>query len=144
MKGAYCLVFVLGRAQTVRIGALGAFDFPSGVYVYVGSAQAGVEQRIGRHLRKGKRKRWHVDYLLEHADVVSTIGIATGMKEDECDIAQTLLRSEGASVVAPGFGSSDCRCSSHLIFYGDDDCQKVIETVAMQLSLLRCVYPEAF
>ncbi|UCE90843.1 MAG: GIY-YIG nuclease family protein [Methanobacteriota archaeon] len=143
MRGAYCLVLLLERNLSVRVGALGAFTFPSGVYVYVGSAQAGVEQRIARHLRRGRHKRWHIDYLLDDAEVMSTIGVATDRKEDECEIAQTLLRSEGAAVVAPGFGSSDCRCRSHLIFFGDADRERAVETVAMQLSLLRCVYPKA-
>ena len=117
--------------------------FPRGVYVYVGSAQAGVEQRVARHLRKQKRKRWHIDHLLEHVEVVSTVGIATERKEDECRVAQTLLLSQGAAAVAPGFGSSDCRCKSHLIFFGDEDHERALETIAMKLSMLDCVYPKA-
>ena len=93
-------------------------------------------------MRKRKRKRWHIDYLLEHVDVLSTVRIATDRKEDECHIAQTLLLCEGAATAVPGFGSSDCRCKSHLIFFGDDHHEKTLETVAMKLSLLRCVYPK--
>lgn len=143
MRGAYCLVLLLDGDCSLRVGAMGPVDFPAGVYVYVGSAQAGVERRISRHLRGKKRMRWHIDYLLEEAEVVATACIATERKADECEIAKALLRSEGATVLARGFGSSDCGCDSHLIFFGDGDCERAVESIAMQLSMLSCAYPRS-
>lgn len=105
------------------------------------SAHVGVGQRIERHLRERKRRRWHIDYLLEEAEVISTIRVATERKTDECDVAHALLRSEGATMVDRGFGSSDCRCDSHLIFFGDGGGERMVESIAMQLGLLSCVSP---
>lgn len=93
-RGTYALVIFLPRAQTIRVGALGAFKFPRGYYLYIGSALNGLSARVARHLanarrfdaqsmalrnlrgerlrqrRRGKKRFWHIDYLLEHARVV--------------------------------------------------------------------------
>ena len=143
MKGVYCLLFFLDRDRRIRVGALGAIDFPRGIYAYVGSAQSGVGKRVGRHTRREKKMRWHIDYLLECAEIVSSIVVPTERKEDECEITTALLQLEGSKVVAPGFGSSDCVCTSHLIFFGDEDLERVAEDVAMSVSLLPCAYPRS-
>ena len=143
MKGAYCLLFFLDRDRRIRVGALGAIDFPRGIYAYVGSAQSGVRKRVDRHVRREKKTRWHIDYLLEHAEIISSIVVSTERKDDECEITAALLQLEGSEVVAPGFGSSDCGCSSHLIFFGDEDLERVAEDVAMSVGLLPCAYPKS-
>ena len=68
-SGFYQLVVRLGRRRTIVVGRLGRFEFPAGYYVYTGSAKRGLESRIARHLRRRKRMRWHIDYLLQYADV---------------------------------------------------------------------------
>lgn len=141
MRGVYCLLIEMREACSIRVGKLGSFDFPAGVYVYVGSALAGVQQRVRRHRSSDKRRRWHIDYLLAHAEIVSTMSVACDSQEYECAIAETLMHAEGAVVVVQGFGSSDCRCRSHLIYFGDAGVESVAELVSMRLSMLSCVHP---
>jgi Uri superfamily endonuclease len=119
MKGSYCLVIELKEEVEIKVGALGLFLFPKGIYFYVGRAMGpgGIEARISRHRRKGwRRPRWHIDYLLERSEVVGEI-LFPG-NGDECKIARDMLEMAGGMVVAPGFGSSDCRCPTHLIYFG--------------------------
>lgn len=143
MKGAYCLVMLLRKDCRIRVGALGVIEFRGGIYVYVGSAQSGVERRLERHTRSVKRRRWHIDYLLTRAEIVSNAVISTERKDDECEIARSLMQVDGAEVAVPGFGSSDCRCDSHLVFFENDDFESVMEAMATRLSFLGCIYPRS-
>ena len=70
-----------------------------------------LSHRIKRHLRKRKKKRWHIDYLLEEAGRLKAYPIIANTRL-ECSIA-ALLREGGFDSV-PNFGSSDCSCPSHL------------------------------
>jgi Uri superfamily endonuclease len=45
------------------------------LYVYTGSARAGLEARIARRRRREKRMRWHIDYLLREARIVEVAAI---------------------------------------------------------------------
>jgi len=98
----------------VPIGALGDIAFSEGLYAYVGSAQRHRQARIRRHLRRDKPKRWHIDYLRPHADVVS-VTLCDGKKADECRLVKWLIESLGAVRACPGFGASDCGCGGHLL-----------------------------
>jgi Uri superfamily endonuclease len=111
---SYRLHIGLARPLRLRIGRLGTFDFPAGTYVYTGSARAAMDARIARHLSATKTLRWHVDYLLA-ADGVRVLRVERSAVA-EC----ALNRSTPGAIVAPGFGSSDCRagCGSHLKFAG--------------------------
>lgn len=142
MKGAYCLLISLERDVEVAVGALGTGRFPRGLYVYVGSAQSGIGSRIGRHVSGAKRMHWHIDYLLEHATVLSAVALGVSRKDDECVVAQSLLSLDGADVVVDGFGSSDCSCRSHLIRFDTDDYDRVAEILSSRLCMLPSVYPE--
>jgi Uri superfamily endonuclease len=94
------------------VGALGQVYFEKGLYAYVGSAQANLEKRVARHLRKAKRKFWHVDYLLDaEAAKITKVFWKCATKDEECAIAYRLGRS-GRGVKQ--FGCSDCKCTSHL------------------------------
>jgi sugar fermentation stimulation protein A len=114
--------------------------FPAGIYVYVGSALSGIENRVSRHRSTRKKRRWHIDYLLDKAEVVSVIAIPSERKSIECDVAKTLIACEEAAVPVKGFGSSDCGCESHLVFFGDNDPEWVAEAVTMRISMLASVY----
>lgn len=141
MKGTYCLVAFLPRRSKISVGALGAHFFPRGVYVYVGSAMKGIEDRVRRHKSSAKKMKWHIDYFLEKADILSTVAIPCETKQVECEVVRTLLRSEDARALLRGFGSSDCACESHLLYFGDLDAEWVLETISLRLSLLDCIYP---
>ena len=141
MRGTYCLLILLPCASKIRVGALGTHGFPPGLYVYVGSALGGIERRVARHAKKGKKLHWHIDYLLRRGRIVSTIAVPSERRATECAVASALAAADGAKCVLPGFGSSDCRCMSHLLYFGDMDPDWVAETVAMRIAMLDTAYP---
>jgi len=112
MKGIYVLLISVTKDISIEVGALGIRDFQEGLYVYVGSAQNNLEKRVKRHLRKTKRKFWHIDYLLTNRQVkVVRVLYKEAGRLQECRVADKICR-----VATPmnGFGSSDCTCRSHL------------------------------
>ena len=128
MKGSYVLLIQLPEEQTITTGRLKATYFPRGYYAYVGSAMGGFKSRLNRHLKSNKKPHWHIDYLLEKASISEIILCETKDKA-ECTIAQTLSRHFDS---LPGFGSSDCKCRSHLFFATD----KMKPTIMATLSSL--------
>jgi len=121
LRGAYQLLIHLGEPKRIKVGALGEFLFPKGFYVYTGSGMGGIEGRVARHLRRRKKLRWHIDYLLQHASVVGVREVEA-VKRVECRLNEEVLSLPGARVIAPGFGSSDCSCPSHLVYLGEELC----------------------
>jgi len=115
-KGIYTLVF-RNPACTVRIGALGEIAFPAGWHIYIGSALgSGGLKRLDRHItlfrNRDKRPKWHVDYLLLAPEFTLAGAVSASTTEPfECGLARKL---GGQSI--PGFGCSDCSCTSHLFF----------------------------
>lgn len=112
LKGIYVLIIHVKKKLHIKIGALGTANLEEGKYAYVGSAQKNLEHRVRRHLRKDKRKFWHIDYLLAN-DAAEVVGVRykSGDKAEECKVAQ-LIAKQGKAV--EGFGASDCHCISHL------------------------------
>ncbi len=115
MKGSYVLLVELTEEQAITTGSLKAIYFSRGYYAYVGSAMGGFKSRLNRHLKSNKKPHWHIDYLLEKASIVDIILCETNDRV-ECTIAQAL---NGQFDSIPGFGSSDCKCRSHLFFATD-------------------------
>jgi Uri superfamily endonuclease len=113
--GLYQLVIRLKKSQLIAVGRRGRFLFPAGYYVYTGSGRRGLESRIARHLRKQKKMRWHVDYLLQHGRVLEVKRY--GNDQEECELNRRVERLPGGRVVVQGFGSSDCRCRTHLFYF---------------------------
>jgi len=73
-----------------------------------------LEGRIARHLRKKKKLYWHIDYLLKYSKIEKIERFA-GLKT-ECKLHEdSLKKMKGENFIA-GFGSSDCKCSTHLIW----------------------------
>lgn len=116
-EGAYLIVARLGEAREIKVGSLGRMNFREGFYVYVGSAMAGIEARVSRHLRRDKNVFWHIDYLLERAEVVGVLRF-TSSKRVECELSRRV--SELADGCIKKFGSSDCGCKSHLYFFKEN------------------------
>lgn len=115
-KGSYILVLDLAEDTLLKIGRLGTFEFPAGLYLYCGSALNGLEARIRRHLQRDKKRHWHIDYLTAVAPVVQVWWVADEQRW-ECQWAQAIA-AQDCEVVARGFGSSDCRCPTHLLRKG--------------------------
>ncbi|MCD6359824.1 MAG: GIY-YIG nuclease family protein [Armatimonadetes bacterium] len=99
----------------LQVGRLGLLSFPAGYYIYTGSALGGLESRLRRHLEgpRNGRPHWHVDYLSTRA-VEKSFAVVLTRQRAECDLNRAVAAMPGASVAAYGFGSSDCRCVSHL------------------------------
>ncbi|MFP4250514.1 MAG: GIY-YIG nuclease family protein [Armatimonadota bacterium] len=123
VTGSYVLIMTLDRPCRVEVGALGEIHFPAGAYAYAGSAMGGLDARIARHLRDDKRLHWHVDYLLQHAEVAEVVRVESDERL-ECRIASAL--AERLAVVER-FGSSDCACPGHL--FGPDSLADSISAV---------------
>lgn len=108
----YVLIISVSNDIRVNVGALGSIDFEKGSYAYVGSAQRNLEKRIERHFKKIKRKFWHIDYLLDDAAVqILKVLYKEAEKPAECKIANKISEK---CIPIEGFGSSDCKCTSHL------------------------------
>ena len=117
LKGIYVLIIQVDNDINLKIGALSRIVFTKGLYAYVGSAQTNLEQRIKRHLRKEKRKFWHIDYLLDNnAGKIIEILFKKANKTEECKTARSI--SERNKPI-DGFGCSDCNCKSHLFRIDD-------------------------
>lgn len=114
-KGLYIAKFHLRKRSRLRIGALGSFTFPAGLYLYVGSAQRNRSARLRRHGRQDKPLRWHIDYLSVKARMVGA-ELVPGTRQQECALARKLASS--AERIVPGFGASDCGCEGHLLYAG--------------------------
>ncbi len=137
IKGVYVLFIRVERDAVVNIGSLGKVRFNRGSYAYVGSAQNGIEKRIARHLKREKRKFWHIDYLLTQSCVkIEKIAYKEGSKEEECRTAQIFFKF-GQPIT--GFGCSDCPCKSHLFkirgsFINDEVTYSLFLTVNLAMS----------
>ncbi len=124
--GVYCLIFA-NSATVLEVGSLGPIAFRAGYHMYIGSALGpGGLSRVERHIRlersRDRRPHWHVDRLLldprYHLTAVVTAGTCERL---ECALARTI----GGDAVA-GFGASDCRCGSHLLFRSGDPVDEVV------------------
>jgi Uri superfamily endonuclease len=118
IAGTYALILRCLQSKHLRIGRLGIFNFPPGWYIYVGSAfgPGGLQARCGHHLRPLIRPRWHIDYLRPAAPL-QDIWFTTDAAPREHLWTQIIRGLRRASAPIPGFGSCDCRCPSHLIYF---------------------------
>ena len=116
-KGTYLLLAQLNHEADIRVGRLGKFCFAAGWYAYAGSAlgPGGLPARLARHRHTDKRLHWHIDYLLRYA-VLETIWQVAYPKRLECAWAAAVQGLPGAQGPVRGFGASDCRCTTHLVF----------------------------
>lgn len=102
----------------IKIGNLGWIKFRPGFYIYTGSAKNILPQRLGRHFSSEKTNFWHIDYLLQQAEIVgyNFESFGPGL---ECSLNSMTREQYPQSKYVPGFGSSDCKCPSHLIYLGN-------------------------
>ncbi len=113
LKGTYFLCLFLPFSNQIKTGKLGIINYKKGYYLYIGSAfsYGGLNSRILRHLNKNTKIRWHIDYLKIFCTPVFFGYISN--KKIECKIA-SILNKKFFSI--KGFGSSDCKCPSHLFY----------------------------
>ncbi|MDR2846636.1 MAG: GIY-YIG nuclease family protein [Candidatus Methanoplasma sp.] len=126
-KGTYILTMTLTSEIQMEVGRLGSITFPAGEYCYVGSAMNGLDQRIGRHLSKEKKMRWHIDRLTMAADRTEAFESSSD-PVPECTLAH-MAEEAGGTPFADGFGCSDCGCRTHL-FLLDKEVRERLTAVA--------------
>ena len=116
--GTYALVMNCSSNQPVAVGKLGRLCLRPGCYVYVGSAfgPGGLKARIAHHVKISERPHWHIDYLRPALDL-SEIWFTHDSRHREHQWVEVLAGLRGATVPISGFGASDCRCNSHLLFF---------------------------
>lgn len=115
-KGTYLFFFRLRKPLTVKTRGGKVFFLKEGYYVYIGSAfgGGGIEKRVGRHLKREKPKRWHLDFVttsevFEFLSYVPFYG-----KRIECNLAGLFENNGELFEPVKGFGCTDCSCKSHL------------------------------
>ena len=106
--------------RPIEIGKQGLLYLQPGWYVYVGSAfgSGGLAARVGRHLRRNKTQRWHIDYLRAYVDIIE-VWFSESQRRLEHEWASYFLAQEKFSIPLQGFGASDCQCATHLFYSGD-------------------------
>ena len=106
--------------KEIKVGKLGSFIFKKGYYIYIGSAKNGLQARVSRHLSKRKKMHWHIDYFLKYAFVTKAL-LQYEPDLTECILNKKIFNSyTNAIYPVKGFGASDCKCISHLMFLEDD------------------------
>ena len=117
-ESIYILCVEVKDGHKIAVGGLGVLYFDSGTYLYIGSGGRNIVARVERHIRDEKKIKWHIDYLLSDSHVdISRVYVKRGSRDDECKTARSL--ATGFKGI-PGFGSSDCKCPSHLFFVEGD------------------------
>lgn len=114
--GTYILVLRCSSSRAVRIGRLGRLQLRPGYFLYIGSAfgPGGLRARIEHHSRRAVRPHWHVDYLRRYTRLEAVWYCG---QHREHELAETVGALPGAEIALPGFGSSDCRCRTHLFWF---------------------------
>lgn len=105
--------------KTIEIGKLGNYHFEKGIYIYVGSAKRNIISRIDRHKRVEKKKKWHFDFLRPYGTITKIITYEN--RFSECGLLEKIRKEVGGSLPIKKFGSTDCRCFSHLIHYKNNE-----------------------
>jgi len=121
LKGVYTLIIDLKTDEPLKVGKLGTHIFLSGTYTYTGSAMGtgalSLENRIKRHLRKTKKVKWHIDYLLNSSSAqICSVIYAETKEKFECNVSKEIEKLKVTYVLVKRFGASDCKegCQAHL------------------------------
>ncbi|WP_456341689.1 GIY-YIG nuclease family protein [Thermovibrio sp.] len=120
MKGTYLLEFYLSGELSFSVRSGKFFTLQKGFYVYVGSAfgSGGIPSRLTRHLKREKKKHWHLDFITTSPLFSPELVVLLPGLRVECMVA-SLISSLHGSFPVDSFGSSDCSCPSHLFLVDD-------------------------
>ncbi|MEM1537883.1 MAG: GIY-YIG nuclease family protein [Candidatus Nezhaarchaeales archaeon] len=133
-KGTYTLIIKLNTETPITVGKLGNYTFKKGFYAYTGSALGlkgfNLVNRLSRHLREAKRLKWHIDYLLAspYAKIVAIVYALNEVKL-ECLVARALQQLSYVEALVKKFGSTDCKCNTHLHHFKVEGLRRVKEEV---------------
>ncbi len=132
-EATYILLINVSEDLKIRVGQLGEASFEKGDYIYIGSAKGCLETRLQRHLRKKKKTYWHIDYLLK-SKKTKILQIWIIDKKMECQTAEVVCQDPTTEIIKKGFGSSDCKCLTHLFFVKN---KKQIESILKKIGFSR-------
>lgn len=131
--GVYLLKLRIEENKNIKIGALGQNDFSAGYFFYAGTAQKNIQSRVKRHYSKDKKLHWHIDYLLNEAELIDDF-IFELPRAGECFLTE-LMKLNGGQVLVDGFGASDCSCRSHLIYFSFEKGDIFINNILDELDI---------
>jgi len=114
-RGSYLLILYNEKPFTKEIGSLGKREFKKGYYVYVGSAMRGMKNRIRRHLRKNKKRHWHLDYISPAC--MKTVKLYRIRRKERIEVLLTRRLMNICDDYVPGFGASDTNVDSHFFYF---------------------------
>ena len=120
-SGIYYIVLWNDKDRVIECGSLGNLEFKKGYYVYSGSGKTNLFKRIEHHRKKKKKKLRHMDYITAEMKIKADIPIITDDYR-ECDLAEILDKNSVEPV--KNFGSTDCKCFSHLHYFKDNPIEK--------------------
>lgn len=126
-SGVYLLKIKVAKKSKITIGALGEKIFPVGYYFYSGTAQRNFKSRLKRHYSDDKKLYWHIDYLLQNAELENNY-VFEFTKQGECFLTAT-LKSAGAKNIVKSFGASDCKCNSHLLYFNCKTGKNIVDKI---------------
>ncbi len=136
-RGTYLLFLLIQQDISLTIGALGSKLFQLGNYIYVGSAlgSGGLEKRIARHLKQEKKIFWHIDYLLRNKFVkILAYGEMLSDHKIECNVVNQIIGIfHEKSLIINYFGSSDCNCKSHLLYFNKKPINEIIKQIKIKM-----------
>lgn len=111
IKGSYLLLIYLDKDTLIKTKGK-EFYLNKGYYIYVGSAMNGIK-RLFRHFKKHKKKHWHIDFLLEHSEIIYAIFIISNTRLEE-ELSKKLEKF-GEPIL--NFGNSDIKNKSNLFYF---------------------------
>ncbi len=111
-SGIYLIEGFLDKNKNINIGKKENILFPKGWYLYVGSGKNCLKERIKRHFSQKKKNFWHMDFLSKHLKNLKSFPIYSS-RNFECKLAFEFYK---IFKIINGFGSSDCKCKSHLFY----------------------------
>ena len=116
-RGVYALIVYLASDHRIRVGKMGSHNFKRGYYIYVGSAlgPGGLNARVKHHAKKTAHPHWHIDYL-RSVTRIKAVWYSKTETLMEHHWAAAVEKMPRAQIPVKGFGSSDCRCISHLFY----------------------------
>lgn len=119
LQGTYILFIRIKAEISIEIRKK-KVKLQPGYYVYIGSAfgVGGLSSRLHRHMRKTKKKHWHIDQVtMSKSTQIEGIGISLE-KKNECQIASIFSSIKNIKIIS-GVGNSDCNfCQSHFFRIG--------------------------
>jgi Uri superfamily endonuclease len=95
----------------------------------------GVFARLRHHSRISQRPHWHLDYLRRETEFVEAFALCSPERK-ECAWARLIASHQEASEPMTGFGSSDCKCDTHLFYFSS---RKKAEAAIRPLEAIRKV-----